>query len=255
MITAAYIDEFDYAVPWIQQALTHLSSERIRKVERFRHDEDKVRSIVGELLVRIVLQEVWGIPDEEIRFRRNAYGKPFLVRSSASRHPEIYFNISHAGNWVVVAVDHAPLGLDVEKMHVRDYDCSVIERFFSRREQLHIAHKPDAGRLLTFYQIWTLKESYSKAIGRGLARSMDSYSLILAGDKVLLHDDADYAAAQKWQLRLYDDLDGYMLALCYAPGAIATVTAPEMQVRPDAAPTLQRLTLTQVRNKFETLYR
>ena len=81
-------------------------SER-RRASRFRRDVDRLRSVVARGSLRGLLGERLGTAAAEIVFGTNAWGKPVL-QSPAHR---LYFNTSHAGDWIAHArQDQAPGG-------------------------------------------------------------------------------------------------------------------------------------------------
>lgn len=105
----------------------------------------------------------------EYDFEYNEHDKPFLKGYSNE-----YFNISHSGNHVVVVFSERNVGVDVEEMG-KDRR-GIAERFFTVREiqQMHACPTQEA-QIHFFYQLWTLKESYMKAIGKGMTMSLSSF--------------------------------------------------------------------------------
>lgn len=92
-------------------------------------------------------------------------GKPFLTN-----YPQIYFNISHGRDMAVCGVDNAPLGVDVEA--IRPVKPTVFRRVLTKNEQNYLEDCREKGGEgcwhREFFRIWTLKESYAKALGKGL---------------------------------------------------------------------------------------
>ncbi|MET3939259.1 4'-phosphopantetheinyl transferase [Paenibacillus sp. PvP094] len=152
--------------------LALVSAERRQQASRFVHQADAYRSVLGETLARVILSKWTGARPGDLTFIRNTYGKPSLIS-----HPDLPFNVSHSGDWVaVISGGHAPLGVDVEK--ISPIDMTIAERFFSPLESKNLAAEPADQQLETFYQLWTLKESYIKAIGMGLSMPLDSFSML-----------------------------------------------------------------------------
>lgn len=92
-----------------------------------------------------------------------ANGKPVF-----SEHPEIHFNLSHAGDYVVCVVSQWEVGVDIEGN--RAVRASIENRFFSEEECRWI-QEADSKRLHSerFFRLWTLKEAYSKLTGEGIS--------------------------------------------------------------------------------------
>lgn len=110
----------------------------------------------------------FNIKNHEIAITRNMYGKPFYLNNR-----DISFNISHSGEWVVCAVDSNQLGIDIEEMKRVDY--KLIHDIATKDEFKH--YQSTSNKLNTFYKIWTLKESYVKALGIGLSIPFDTINI------------------------------------------------------------------------------
>ncbi|QUI23831.1 4'-phosphopantetheinyl transferase superfamily protein [Vallitalea pronyensis] len=100
----------------------------------------------------------------------NEYGKPFI--DSRFR---FQYSISHSDRWVVCVINDQPIGIDIER--IKPIDLRIVDRFFSKSEQKFLAESNINERLERFYTIWTLKESYIKAVGKGLFLPLDSFSV------------------------------------------------------------------------------
>jgi 4'-phosphopantetheinyl transferase len=181
-----------------------LSPEKQNKIRRMLKYEDRVRSLVGELLVKHAIWRLTNIPRHEIRFAMNAYGKPQLDVADS-----VHFNIAHSGDWVVCATDSNPVGVDIEKIH--SVDLHMARHFFSEAEFEQLIVLPAAQRLAFFFDIWTLKESYIKADGRGLSLSLNSFSIIKQGFDIHLVAEDE---TRKFRFKQYDIDPAYKLSLC-----------------------------------------
>ncbi|NRF98099.1 4'-phosphopantetheinyl transferase family protein [Paenibacillus dendritiformis] len=190
----------------LQQLLRLLPPDRQDKINRFRHQADACRSLLGEVLVRKIIGERTGLPNSRIRFQYNRYGKPEL----ASEH-RLFFNISHSGEWIACAVHDTEVGIDVEQ--IKPIDLSVARRFFSAEEVEQLEKEPPEGRLKLFYDLWTLKESYVKLRGQGLSIPLDSFSVHKSDQgECCLRSPAD--AAPRFFFKQYHLDDEYCLSLC-----------------------------------------
>lgn len=147
-----------------------IPTDRKEKLINILDRAEAVRSLFGILLIQKVLFENKGINPNNFSFLYNDYGKPLIDVPNA-----FHFNISHSEEWVVCATDNLPLGIDIEK--VKPIDLEIAKQFFAKEEYDFINSRPDRDKLSTFYEYWTLKESYVKAIGKGLSIPLDSFSL------------------------------------------------------------------------------
>lgn len=100
-----------------------------------------------------VLKEFFGV---EGKIVKNENGKPYIEGSP------YHFNITHSHEMVMLAVSDKPIGIDVERIEERDYK-KFSKRFFSEEEQSRV------NGLLSFYVLWTKKESFVKYLGGSVA--------------------------------------------------------------------------------------
>lgn len=161
-----------YPTSKFDRLLNTLPSDRQTKIRKFLRPEDTLRTLAGDILIRSLLKKHLQIKHESITFHLNEYGKPYL-----KDFPQVHFNISHSGNWVVCGLDYTPIGIDVEQM--KSIKLDIAERFFTKKESQYVLSKKESERLHSFYSIWTLKESYIKAIGKGLSIPLDSFSFVI----------------------------------------------------------------------------
>lgn len=142
-------------------------------------EDRKTEHALGRKLLAYGLKEEYG---EEYKVEKTGRGKPYLFGA-----PYIHFNISHTKGIVVCVVSEREIGVDVE--YIREAKESLIRRVCSKEEREYIwgDRLEKEGRenvrsndiYLRFTRIWTLKESYGKAIGKGLAFSMKENSFSL----------------------------------------------------------------------------
>ena len=132
---------------------------RRARAERYRNISDKVNCIVSYLMLKDLLQEHYGIEDPG-DFILNEHGKPFLKGNS-----DIYFSISHTKNAAVVAVAGFEIGVDIESF--RRLENNLIDMVATENEKKCIEAASDRNR--AFFRLWTMKESYAKSYGLGIA--------------------------------------------------------------------------------------
>lgn len=147
-----------------------VDQEKQARIQRFYQIEDRQRALIGDILIRYLLCNKLLLANKELIFAKTEFGKPFLVNDN-----KIHFNISHSGDWVLGAVHYLPVGVDIEKIQPIDYQ--IAARFFSKSEYHNLMNKEGRDKLEYFYEIWTLKESYIKAVGKGLSIPLESFSI------------------------------------------------------------------------------
>ena len=197
-------------LPLRRPALRYISASRREKIGRMRQEEDQKRSLTAELLLRCAAFQIGGIPPRSLAIASGPYGKPYL-----SGVKDFYFNLSHSGQYVALAVGRFPLGVDVERMQpMEDSMKSIAARFFTSRENRLLLSKSGDALCRMFYTLWTLKESYVKAEGKGLSIPLNSFEFEL-GEEIRL---AGKTSGRRYSFvsRCLEDPEGplHMLALC-----------------------------------------
>ncbi len=170
----------------------HLSEKRIEKVNRLKKDIHKSQSIGAELLLRRALCE-----KGTVKWDTDENGKLYLTERG-----DIYVNLSHSGDYAVCAVNDKPVGVDIQKC--RKCDIKIADRFFTEKETEYIKNSVDMDD--AFFEVWTKKESFVKAVGAGLSMPLNSFSV--QGDEIT-YEGKTYRFTQH---RVKDD--GYKLFSC-----------------------------------------
>ena len=178
------------------------SKERREKTDRYRFPKDRMLSVGAEALLRRALRE-YGRPDAEPAFTYGKNGKPYLSDENA-----FFFNLSHSGEQVMLAVSDGEIGCDIER--IRPVDLKLPRHTFDSLEYETIAACGEAERDGLFFRYWTLKESYMKALGEGLALGMSAFRILL-GPPVRAVRDGKVQPCGFWE---GSDIPGYRYAAC-----------------------------------------
>ncbi|HEX2958170.1 MAG TPA: 4'-phosphopantetheinyl transferase superfamily protein [Chitinispirillaceae bacterium] len=192
--------------------ITMVSAERKARAQRFLRFEDSCRSVIAEVLLAYTLRQVADLELSRVTLIENQWKKPII------QGHDVHFNITHSGKWVMCIVDKCEAGIDVEK--VKHVDFGIVPRFFSTREQeLFNRCTTDELRLNCFSTLWVLKESYIKAIGRGLHCPLDSFSVIPDMYNNVTLERNDPALPDKF-LKIYPIGENYKCAACCSTKAL-----------------------------------
>lgn len=105
---------------------------------------------------------------------------------------DISVSISHTHGAILVGVSDRAVGVDIEsESELRE---SVLRRAFTAYERAYVDSAPADGQCRAFTEIWTRKESFAKACGKGLNYAMlsamcDQYGLkyIIESGNVRMH--------------------------------------------------------------------
>lgn len=142
--------------------------ERLEQLSRF-PEQSQQHSLAGDLLALMAYRTAY--PADAFPPERSVTpaGKPFLPA-----RPEFHYSISHSGEWVVCAVGAVPLGVDIQ---VERPMRPAVFRALSAAEQAELDGLAERERLSDFFDVWCLKEAYSKAIGLGLQARFRDFSV------------------------------------------------------------------------------
>jgi 4'-phosphopantetheinyl transferase len=196
-----------------------LTAEEQARVACKRIPLDARRTLTSRVCLRLLLGRYLGVPPVSVAFAANANGKPMLAAPPPS--PTLEFNVSHSGDWVVLAfARELPLGVDVECHRELEFS-ELVNSFFSPRERETWSTVPFADHTRAFFSAWTRKEAYLKALGLGLSKSLDSFSVTFGfgANSELVSCDSDASAPQRWRIVPVDLAPGYACALAVGPAA------------------------------------
>ncbi|MBB6714148.1 4'-phosphopantetheinyl transferase family protein [Clostridium gasigenes] len=190
----------------IKKMCEHISCEKRIKVNKFVNKNDKIQTIVADILIRDQLIKKFNIRNENISFNKNTYGKPYVEKIQ-----NFNFNISHSGEFVVVAISEHEIGIDIEKINSIEY-FDIAKNFFSNEEVRYIICPNEQESLERFYEVWTLKEAYIKFNGKGLSIPLNSFTIFFDKDNsIKVVDRNEYNNHIFNQINI---LPGYKLSLC-----------------------------------------
>jgi 4'-phosphopantetheinyl transferase len=149
-----------------------LSPEEKQVADRFRMEGDRIRFCVGRQALKILTSKYLLVRPSDISIASYRGKKPFVFNPVSN----IHFNISHSGEWVLIALALDEPGIDVEKINP-DFDfISLLDDHFIEAEKSFIANAADP--VSAFYLLWTRKEALMKAWGTGLQDHMKQFSVL-----------------------------------------------------------------------------
>jgi 4'-phosphopantetheinyl transferase len=147
------------------------------RAQGFYFERDRIRFVQSRYLLKMLLAKYVGRSASEIKFAYNPYGKPGLMDQQAN----LYFNISHAGDWVVMAFARdIEMGIDLAYHHpTEDISGLISPDIFTDRELSYFDNIASTKRQALFYKLWACKEAYLKAIGTGLSVAPNNVEVTL----------------------------------------------------------------------------
>jgi 4'-phosphopantetheinyl transferase len=177
---------------------------------RFRYEADCNRYVTGRRSLRFLLSKYLSVNPQEICIIAEKGQKPFIKNPGSS----IRFNISHSGQWVVVALAQDELGIDIEKIDPAFDYSNLLAEHFSEAEQQFISTADNP--VAAFYFLWTRKEALMKALGLGLHEILRTVSVL---------DECSQYGVRKinWKIKSFNLFPDYpvSLAYCGSPAEIA----------------------------------
>lgn len=155
----------DFSQAQYDAAYADLSKGRKMRIDSYRRQEDKRRSLAGEILAKKLAGQ-FGIAAPVVE--NLASGQPILAGT------DICISIAHSGDLVVCAADTAPIGIDAELM--RPFRAGMLRHVCTAEETAYVlggASIPavqitDPSIIERFFTVWTAKEAYFKKAGTGI---------------------------------------------------------------------------------------
>lgn len=204
----------DQIATYLDQRVQVLSPDERLKAERFYFERDRRRFIAGRGILRTILGRYLGMDPSQLRFCYGPGGKPYLAEKPIAGM--ISFNLSHSRELAIFAfVRECRIGVDLEyKRPVADAE-QIAARFFSAYENAVLRRLQTSQKQEAFFNCWTRKEAYIKAIGDGLAYPLDRFDVSLTpGEPArLLSVERDPGQVSRWSLEVLMPAPGYAAAL------------------------------------------
>ena len=138
-----------------------LPKYRQDKVNSLKSKNDKYLSLLAGKLLCGGLRAL-GLSEYIDKIEVDENGKPFIPGNP------VYFSISHSGSKAMVVFSDSITGCDVQLM--KKDAISLADNYFTKEEQDRINNSNN--KVEEFYKLWTLKECYMKASGKGLSMGL-----------------------------------------------------------------------------------
>ena len=120
-------------------------------------------NLLGRLMLDKAMQSL-SAGDYTVEYRGN--DKPVLINGNG-----LYFNISHSGDYVALALSDREVGCDIQE--IRPYSPRVAKRNYCEKETEFIENSDNKDE--SFIRLWALKESVLKFDGSGIAGGLSNY--------------------------------------------------------------------------------
>ncbi|WP_107670767.1 4'-phosphopantetheinyl transferase superfamily protein [Cyanothece sp. BG0011] len=160
----------------VQNSFNLLNEEEKIKAQRFRFEKHQQRYTLARSSLRKILSFYLGISPQDIKFQYNEYGKPELLDKINTIN--LQFNVSHSENIAIYGItcDYL-IGVDIEYIRPMSEAENLARRFFSQAEFEQISLLSSQEKEREFFKLWTAKEAYLKAIGKGISGGLEKVEI------------------------------------------------------------------------------
>lgn len=205
----------------VSRCVEALSANEKEKYARFHFDKDRRLFLLSRVLLKYSLAAYLDRDPGDIALAVGTHGKPRLADKA-----DVAFNLTHSHGVAALALggaDSVDIGIDIEWSEPHNDFLDMGFKYFSQDEyRLLKKCSPDQQQAL-FYRLWTLKEAYIKAIGKGLSIDLKSFAFQLSDDRISVnHLKNDVENKKVWQFLQARVYTRHMLAL-----AIRTHAGPK----------------------------
>ncbi len=198
-----------------------LSDDELAQMPRYYFARHRHQYLVTRALIRSSLSNYYPVDPVAWRFDKNSFGKPQIGQPDKTL--PIRFNLSHCDGMIVCGiVRDYDIGVDVEdSQRSTRAALTSLSSYFSTEEIEALEKLPTKLQKQRFFDYWTLKESYIKARGMGLAIPLRKFSFKFHADKlegISIHPDLG-DNADDWQFWRIP-MDGrYRVAVAVSSGS------------------------------------
>lgn len=160
----------------IKNSFKILNQEEKIKAQRFHFEKHQHRFILARSSLKRILSLYLSIPPETIALDYSDYGKPQLVDHLNKK--QLQFNLSHSQDLAIYAITpYYLIGVDLEYIRPMPDAETLAKRFFSDQEFVTINRLPTVKKEQEFFTLWTAKEAYLKAIGKGISGGLEKVEI------------------------------------------------------------------------------
>ena len=201
----------------IRASAALLSGPERHRAARFAFDRDARRFILARARLRELLAARLGVGAESVEFEYGAHGKPALSQRFAAS--DLHFNVSHCNDVAVYAFSCGhEIGIDVEAVRIISDADDIAAHYFSHSENATYQTLRPRDRPLGFFNCWTRKEAFVKALGDGLSIPLDRFDVTLT--------PGEPAQVLRVENTPGDHSGWWLDSLSPAPGYVAAIASP-----------------------------
>jgi len=186
-----------------------LSAKEKTKSERFHFEKDCNNYIVSQACLRLLLGTYLNIPPNAVELCEGAHGKPYLKQADGFQ-----FNLSNSHGCVIYAFTlNCEIGIDTEYSPRTVEFHELATRFFTKSEANQLLKLKDGALRLAFFNVWTRKEAFIKAIGEGLSFPLKNFEVSVNDPARIVAINGDELEAKEWFMQAFEPEEDYVAAV------------------------------------------
>jgi len=161
-----------------------LSLKEREYVCRYKYEKDRLRSLVGRLLLLSFGDRYTSKRFKEVNFisGTDEFDKDKMSditievdengKGRIENRDNLFFNISHSKEYVVLALSDEEVGIDIQE--IKPLKANVPKRFFTDIDNEYIDPSEEGG-IERFTEVWSAKESFAKLTGNGIGEGFATF--------------------------------------------------------------------------------
>lgn len=208
-----YININDYQ-NHTNELMHYLDDQENKRAQQFKFAKDRNSFICSHAILRRLLSKYCNCDQKKILYNYNAFNKPSL-----NNDYNINFNLSHSFHRGIIAITkNHPIGIDIEYMKNKPILDDLAKRFFSAHEYNEYKILPQQQKTLGFYNCWTSKEAFVKAVGMGLTFPLKNFTVNLNPElkAKILSSKNQTININEWKLHRFIVENQYCIAIAWS---------------------------------------
>lgn len=211
-----HIWRVDLLPPSTNELLTlrnQLTDQERERADRFLAEKHRSRFVVGRARMRQILGKYVEQSPADVELQFENLGKPYFADPALNE--KYQFNFSNSSNLAICAVTlEQPVGVDLERIRTMSDMLGLARRYFAESETTALFAQPESKQPAAFFRLWTRKEAWLKAIGKGLTFPLRDVEVSFDDVECRVHSiNQDPAAAATWALIPFFPDDDHVGAL------------------------------------------
>ncbi|MBK8465894.1 MAG: 4'-phosphopantetheinyl transferase superfamily protein [Chloracidobacterium sp.] len=187
-----------------------LSPDELKRASRYHFDKDRSSYKIRRAVLKMILGSYVREKAEDLQFTYNNFDKPKLKAKLPIR-----FNASSSNcvGIIAIALD-TRIGIDIEFVDDTFPTLELAEKYFSADEVRALGNLQPELQTAAFFDCWTKKEAYVKAVGDGMSHPLPE--LVISSDEQgQFSVDAISGKAADWCFTSFIPQQNYIASLAY----------------------------------------